>query len=160
MFYDEEELLEAVDMLIEDYDLTEDEAMEIVLESYEDEDFDDEELDELSEAVEILMEDYDLDEDEAIDLLMEFYDPSLDAAHNAAINLSIQDATRRINSSNRAIQSYNNKILRAAIIKDYNKPSNRIKRKIKGVKKSVRKARKQKLRKKRIKRVRKALHLK
>ena len=55
---------------------------------------------------------------------------------------------------------YNNKILRAAIIKDYNKPSNRIKRKIKGVKKSVRKARKQKLRKKRIKRVRKALHLK
>ena len=37
MFYDEEELLEAVDMLMEDYDLSEDEAMELVLEAYEDE---------------------------------------------------------------------------------------------------------------------------
>ena len=70
MFYDEEELLEAVDILMEDYGYSEDEAIDLLMEDYY-EDFDDEELDELSEAVDILMEDYDLTEDEAIDLLME-----------------------------------------------------------------------------------------
>ena len=33
MFYDEEELLEAVDMLMEDYDLTEDEAIDLLMEA-------------------------------------------------------------------------------------------------------------------------------
>ena len=69
IMYTEEELLEAVDILMEDYDLTEDEAIDILMEDYE-EDFDDEEL---LEAVDILMEDYDLDEDEALDIVLESY---------------------------------------------------------------------------------------
>ena len=37
MFYDEEVLLEAVNMLMEDYDLDEDEAIDLVMEAYEEE---------------------------------------------------------------------------------------------------------------------------
>ena len=38
MSYTDEELLEAVDILMEDYDLTEDEALDMIMESYDDED--------------------------------------------------------------------------------------------------------------------------
>ena len=74
MFFDEEELLEAVDILIEDYGYDENEAIDILVESfdeYEDEEIDDEELENMLEAVDFLMEEYGYDEDEAMDIISE-----------------------------------------------------------------------------------------
>ena len=69
MFYDEEELLEAVDILVEDYGFDEDEAIDLLMEDYEDE---------LLEEVEFLIENYGFDEDEAIDLIIEDFKYSRD----------------------------------------------------------------------------------
>ena len=63
--FTEEELLEAVDILVEEYGFDEDEAIELVNETHE------MELDVISEAVDMLIENYDLDEDEAINLVLE-----------------------------------------------------------------------------------------
>ena len=66
--YTEEDLLEAVDILIEEYGYDEDEAIDMVNEAYE------EELSTISEAIDILIENYGYDEDEAIDLISEAYE--------------------------------------------------------------------------------------
>ena len=66
--FTEEELLEAVDILVEEYGYDEEDAIDMVNEAY------DNELEDLSEAVDILMEDYGYDEEEAIDMLVESYE--------------------------------------------------------------------------------------
>ena len=62
MFYNEEELLEAIDILIEEYGFDEEYAIELIEETLDDE---------FEDAVDILIEEYGFDEDEAVDLLME-----------------------------------------------------------------------------------------
>ena len=161
MFYDDEELLEAVDILMEDYDLTEDEAIDLLMEDYED-DFDDEELDELSEAVDILMEDYDLTEDEAIDFLLdEGVKDTYERARDSWNGLSDeQKKTAKYAGAALAAQSA---ITTAGASYATSKIKNRLKAKngspIDKIKARTKKARKRRLRNARVKKVKKALHI-
>ena len=64
----ESEMLEAV---MEEFDLYEEDAIDLIMETYE------EELEEISEALDILVEEYGYDEDEAIDMISESYEDDL-----------------------------------------------------------------------------------
>ena len=64
----ENEMIEAV---MDEFDLYEEDAIDLIMESFE------EELTEFSEAIELLVEEYGYDEDEAIDLIGESYEEDL-----------------------------------------------------------------------------------
>ena len=100
MFFDEE-LLEALDILMEDYDLTEDEAIDLIaeaVEEYDEEEIDDEELEDLMEAVDFLIEEYGYDEDEAMNIISEgFLGNLVKKRAKKSVNNAIETTKNNIN---------------------------------------------------------------
>ena len=142
--FTQEELLEAVDILVEDYGYDEEEAIDMVNEAYE------AELDELSEAVDILMEDYGYDEEEAIDMLVESYEDDFEDDEDGLVSEAGRRHLGFASKSETLAQKARKGIKRGR--RRLAKASTARKRKI------ARKAQMKKM-DKRIKRAKKAMHL-